>query len=177
MLRLYISPCCGAGNSRNGAELPGAPKTCAVRQRAHDNSRWRLVAPEEVAMKRVMVATALGVIAGFICMLGGMSVGIAMTASLVIWIFLNRAVLGFVIGISGLRMHWALHGVVMGAVIGSLFSYAAYLLQRPALVIATTAVANLIFGVLIEFFTTVVFKLPQQVPSVTKEPEKPAAAA
>lgn len=128
-------------------------------------------------MKRILVATALGVIAGFICMLGCMSMGIAMTTSMVIWIVLNRAVMGFVIGISGLRLHWALHGVVMGAVVGSVFSYAAYLLREPGLVVASTAVASLIFGVLIELFTTVVFKLPQQVPVTTKEPERPAAAA
>ena len=48
-------------------------------------------------------------------MLGVMSMGVKMTAVLAIWILLNRTVMGFVIGISGLRLHWALHGPLMAS--------------------------------------------------------------
>jgi hypothetical protein len=122
-------------------------------------------------MNRIAIATIMGVIAGAICMLGVMSMGVKMTAVLAIWILLNRTVMGFVIGISGLRLHWALHGPLMGLIVGSIFSYAAFLLRQPTLVVVGTLVGSLIFGFLIELFTTVVFKRPQQqAPSVTKPP-------
>ena len=45
-------------------------------------------------------------------------------------------------------------------------------MHQPTLVVAGTMVGSLIFGFLIELFTTVVFKRPQQqeAPSVTKPP-------
>ena len=113
-------------------------------------------------MNRIVIATILGVIAGAICMLGGMSIGLTMTPVLGIWIFLNRTVLGFVIGSSGLRLHWALHGPLMGFIVGSIFSYGAFLLGQGALLVAGTLVASLIFGFLIELLTTVVFHRPRQ---------------
>jgi hypothetical protein len=123
-------------------------------------------------MNRIAIATILGVIAGAACMLGLMSMGVRMTAILAIWILLNRTVMGFVIGISGLRLHWAFHGPLMGLIVGSIFSYAAFLMHQPTLVVAGTLVGSLIFGFLIELFTTVVFKRPQQqkAPAATKPP-------
>jgi len=72
---------------------------------------------------------------------------------------LNRTVMGAAIGISGLKMHWAWNGIVIGMVTGSVFSY--YLFMNVAGPLpAMNAMANGLFGFLIEFFTTVVFKQP-----------------
>ncbi len=113
-------------------------------------------------MKRIAIATILGVI----------SMGTPMTATLAGWILLNRTIMGFVIGISGLRFHWALHGPLMGLIIGSIVSYAAFVMQRPTVVVAGALIGSVAFGFLIDLFTTVVFKRPQQerAPSVTKPP-------
>ncbi len=66
--------------------------------------------------------------------------------------------MGFAIGISGLRFHWAWHGVVMGLAVGSIFSY--FLYMHGMKMAPYTMIGNAIFGLMIEFFTTVVFKAP-----------------
>lgn len=72
--------------------------------------------------KRVIACTLLGVAAGVVCWLGSYlagSVPVALTAGVVLAIVFNRAFIGFAIGISGWRIHWAPHGIVVGLV-GSL---------------------------------------------------------
>jgi len=72
----------------------------------------------------------------------------------------DRAVMGFVIGASGLRLHWAWHGIVIGVVVGSIFSYFLFMTLGPGSVPPVNAVVNGIFGLVIEFFTTKVCKRP-----------------
>jgi hypothetical protein len=74
-------------------------------------------------MKRIVFATALGVVAGLVCVSVGALLGLKITPIFVGWALLNRTLLGFVIGISMLRLQWALHGILMGALAGSLFAY------------------------------------------------------
>src|SRR5689334_507107 len=86
--------------------------------------------------------------------------------------------LGFVIGISALRLHWAGHGAVMGLLLGSLFSYSVWMMGDPAWLVPALLAGSMIFGVGIEFFTTVVFKQPQQIPgAVDEQVEIPRRAA
>jgi hypothetical protein len=70
--------------------------------------------------KRVIACTLFGLIAGILCWLasqyGG---GMAFTTPIILGIILNRAFIGFTIGLSGWRTNWAFHGVVIGLV-GSL---------------------------------------------------------
>ena len=66
-------------------------------------------------MKRITIATLFGVVAGALCATISFRAGIlAFTTVNLIWILLNRTLMGFVIGISGLRLHWAWHGILMG---------------------------------------------------------------
>ncbi len=111
-------------------------------------------------MKRILIATVLGVCAGIVCALLGRSVGVKITAVSLGWIMLNRTLLGFVIGISSLRMHWALHGGLMAILVGSLFSYSAFMSGALPLLAWGTLLGSIVFGTLIEFLTTVVFKQP-----------------
>jgi hypothetical protein len=76
------------------------------------------------------------------------------------WILLNRVVMGFVIGASGLRLHWAWNGVVLGIVVGSSFSYFLFMTIGGGVLPIVNALVNGLFGLMIEFFTTVVFKKP-----------------
>jgi len=129
-------------------------------------------------MKRIAIATLCGVVAGLVCVSIGAIAGVKITPVGFGWALLNRTLLGFVIGISALRLHWAWHGVLMGAVVGSLFSYSLWLLGNPAWLIPAVLVGSMIFGVGIEFFTTVVFKQPQQIPgAVDEQVEIPRRAA
>jgi hypothetical protein len=85
------------------------------------------------------------------------------------WALLNRTLLGFVIGISALRLHWAWHGAIMGLLVGSLFPYSLWLMGNPAWLVPAVLGGSMIFGLGIEFFTTVVFKQPQQVSAAMAE--------
>lgn len=110
-------------------------------------------------MKRITIATLFGVVAGALCATISFSTGIlTLTAVNLVWILLNRTVMGFAIGVSGLRLHWAWHGILMGVVVGSIFSYFLYMQGMKLAVL--TPIGNAIFGLMIEFFTTVVFKAP-----------------
>jgi hypothetical protein len=128
-------------------------------------------------MKRMAIATAMGVVAGLLCVAAGATFGLNITLQSFGWAVLNRTLLGFVIGISALRLHWAWHGCLMGAVVGSLFSYSAWMFEGPVWLVAGLLAGSIIFGLLIEFFTTVVFKEPQQMPAILApaEPLKRAA--
>jgi len=105
--------------------------------------------------KRVIIATAFGFIAGFLCYLGG-RYGLKAEISTVefFMILLHRGILGFVIGISGLRIHWALHGILLGFVIGLpglplIYSEGRFLAY---------SFMSIVWGFIIELLTSVVFK-------------------
>jgi hypothetical protein len=58
-------------------------------------------------------------------------------------------------------LRWAWNGIVMGLVVGSIFSYFLFMnLGLGLLPLANLLIGNPIFGLIIEFFTTVVFKQP-----------------
>ncbi len=129
-------------------------------------------------MKRIAIATICGVVAGLVCVSIGAISGIRITPAGFGWAVLNRTLLGFVIGISALRLHWAWHGALLGFVVGSLFSYSAWLVGDPAWLIFGLLGGSIIFGLGIEFFTTVVFKQPQQVAAaMAEQAEIPRRAA
>jgi hypothetical protein len=111
-------------------------------------------------MKRILVATLFGLVMGGICATGAFSAGILkFTPITLAFILLNRAVMGAMIGMSGLRLHWAWNGFIIGVVVGSVFSF--YLFMTvPGPVPAINAIANGLYGLIIEFFTTVVFEQP-----------------
>lgn len=128
-------------------------------------------------MKRIGIATACGAVAGLVCVSVGAILGFKVTPIFFGWAMLNRTLLGFVIGISALRLHWALHGSVMGLLVGSLFSYSLWMLGDTGWIIPAVLAGSLIFGIGIEFFTSVAFKQPQQVSAVSAELEMPRRAA
>ncbi len=126
------------------------------------------------SMKRIVVATLFGLVMGCFCAAGAFYAGfLQFTAVNVVWVFLNRGVMGFAIGVSGLRLHWAWNGIVVGLVVGSVFSYSMFMSMGPSVVPFINALVNGLFGLIIEFFTTVVFK--QSSPAANRAVVKPAA--
>ena len=111
-------------------------------------------------MKRITIAVLFGLLAGVLCATAGIYGGfLKFTAVNVAWVFLNRAVMGFAIGTSGLKLHWAWNGIVVGLVVGSIFSYSLFMnLGLGTLPVGNLLVGNPVFGLIIEFFTTFVFK-------------------
>ena len=117
-------------------------------------------------MKRIAIATLFGLVAGVICATVIVSGGILkLTSVSLAWVLLNRAVMGFVIVASGLRLHWAWNGIVMGLVVGSIFSWFLFMNLGVGTLTLVNPVGNAAFGLIIEFFTTVVFKQPALAPS------------
>ncbi len=110
-------------------------------------------------MKRITIAILFGLVAGLICASGAFY-GHILKFSVVtlIWVLLNRVVMGFAIGISGLRVHWAWNGAIVGLVVGAIFSYSLFMNLGPVLVPLVNLFVNALFGLMIEFFTTKVFK-------------------
>jgi hypothetical protein len=109
-------------------------------------------------VKRVVVSTIFGFVAGVICYLGG-KYGLKddISTAMFLYILVNRALIGFVIGISPLRMHWALHGLLMGLIVGVPFT-AGCLLEESNLETAIAAlVLGALYGLMIEFFSSIVF--------------------
>lgn len=68
--------------------------------------------------------------------------------------------MGFVIGISALRWHWALHGLRLGSIVGIPDYHFAYMIQG-SLNSGLYFLAGPVWGIMIEFFTSVVFNARQ----------------
>lgn len=112
-------------------------------------------------MKRITIAILFGLVAGLICASGAFYGNILKFSVItLLWVLLNRAVMGFAIGISSLRLHWALNGVLVGMAVGSIFSYSLFMNLGPVLLPFINFLVNGLFGLMIEFFTTKVFRQP-----------------
>lgn len=111
--------------------------------------------------KRITIATIFGVICGIICMLLASSDG-QLPWALSISIVTGRTLIGVAIGISALKMKWWLHGPIMGVVFSIPMGFSSMLAAgikfTPAMLFTMTVVMGLIYGLIIELFTTVVFK-------------------
>jgi hypothetical protein len=105
--------------------------------------------------KRVFIATICGIIFGLVCMWmassGEEEVGPLIKLSIVF----SRTIMGFMIGISALKLHWWLHGIILGFV-GSI-PMAIPILSDMKIAIATV-VMGIIYGFLIELITSIIFK-------------------
>ena len=109
--------------------------------------------------KRIIIATLSGVLVGFICYYLGLYFEvIEKDLTIFFWIMINRITLGFVIGISILKMDWALHGAIIGAIMGIIFTYYIYMVTSAWELIIASFIINILFGMTIDFITSVVFK-------------------
>jgi hypothetical protein len=121
--------------------------------------RWR-EGQHMFQAKRVTVAVAFGFAMGLICYLGGTILfHFAFSTPEIINIFVNRMLIGFVIGISVLKMDWHTHGLLIGSIVGLPYLLYDYMSGKGLLVVVTLALLNPLFGLLIEYFTSKVFKL------------------
>ena len=98
-------------------------------------------------------------IAVAIC-IGGMASGgrVELTAIIVATGIGNRVLIGFVIGISNLRINYLLHGALIGFLVTLSSSVGILFTSIQGFIMYT--VAGIIYGILIELFATKVFKAP-----------------
>ena len=118
--------------------------------------------------KRIIVATLCGVLFGFVCL--GIASGSpgALAWPVAVQIVVSRTLIGFAIGISCISLrHWAIHGLFMGLLFSLPLAFSG--LMAPESVeyskvgmFLWTIILGMIYGLLIEVITSVVFKAKYQ---------------
>lgn len=111
--------------------------------------------------KRIIIASVFGLLFGIVCCTLASSHG-TLPMVIMLSIVTGRTMIGFVIGVSNLKMHWAWHGLLIGTLVsipaglGAMMAAKA-LMSANAMFLSTVGVGA-VYGLLIEFFTTIVFK-------------------
>ncbi len=108
--------------------------------------------------KRLLICTTGGLVAGIICLIGGfLSGNIAeLNFFAIAGTFFNRIMLGFIIGISSLRINYLIHGMLIGFLVSLINSIS--FLENSTMGFLFFTVAGIIYGLLIELFATKIFK-------------------
>jgi hypothetical protein len=108
--------------------------------------------------KRLLICTIGGIIAGLICSAGGHLSGNISELSFftIMPTFFSRVMLGFVIGISSLKMNFLLHGALIGLLVSLITSIP--FLEGGIIGFLFFTTAGIIYGILIELFATKIFK-------------------
>jgi hypothetical protein len=70
----------------------------------------------------------------------------------------NRIMLGFIIGISNLKIHYLIHGMFMGILVSLITSIS--FLESGIKGFIMLSLAGMIYGLLIELFATRIFRAP-----------------
>ncbi len=102
----------------------------------------------------------MGGITGIICFMLASSGGKVLPLPIVYSIIFSRALLGFGIGISKLRLKWWLHGMILGIVFSipmAISTLSTPDSQRISIFIGTI-IMGAIYGLIIELVATVIFK-------------------
>ena len=116
------------------------------------------------SMKRIIIGTFSGLVCGFVCY-GLASGGPAdLPWPVALQIITNRTLIGFAIGISSISLgHWSIHGLAIGLLFSTPMAFSGLMAPdnpefTPLSMFIATVVMGMIYGLLIEFVTTVLFK-------------------
>jgi hypothetical protein len=105
-------------------------------------------------MKRLLLSILAGIVCSIICAIGRKTLIPSITLSaLDVSAFGNRILLGFVIGICRLKIHYLLNGILIGFLVTLSYSIGMIFDNNIEGFISYTA-AGMIFGLLIEVFVT-----------------------
>ena len=111
----------------------------------------------------------MGFVTGFICLALASSSPGELPGPVGYQIVLSRAIAGFAIGISVFKMgHWLIHGGVIGLLFSLPLAFSGLMAPDSPEFSATamfimTIVLGLIYGILIEFVATILFKAKMSV--------------
>ena len=107
-------------------------------------------------VKRVIIAVVLGLIFGCVSwVVCNYAMGHRQPFSINLMMIITNGLLGFCIGISSLRWHWAVHGVVLGGLFGIIMGLVA-IAQGSQFI--WPFLFGLVYGFLIDLIATVAFK-------------------
>lgn len=106
--------------------------------------------------QRLIICLIGGAIAAAICV-GGMYAGgqVSMSAAIILSTIGNRLLIGFVIAASGWRIHYLLHGALIGLIVT--LSTSVVILPQDIKGFLYFTIAGIFYGTLIEFAATRVF--------------------
>ena len=114
--------------------------------------------------KRIIIASLSGVLFGFVCFAFASSGPQPLPWPIALQIILSRTLIGVAIGISSLTfMHWSLHGIIMGLLFSLPLAFSGLMApENPqfnaSAMLTWTVVLGMIYGVLIEVITSLLFK-------------------
>ncbi len=133
--------------------------------------RYNITLYKEIIMiktKRIIIATLSGVIFGFVCFGLASSGPSALPWPVAVQLITSRTLIGFAIGISALSLgHWSIHGLVMGLIFSIPLAFGGFLApDNPEFsktgMFTWTIILGMIYGLLIELITSLVFKAKQE---------------
>lgn len=114
--------------------------------------------------KRIIIATLSGVLFGLVCFFFASSGPNPLPWPVALQIIASRTLIGFVIGISSLtNMHWSLHGILMGLIFSVPLAFSGMMAPAspdytPTSMFIWTLILGMIYGVLVEVITSLLFK-------------------
>ena len=109
--------------------------------------------------KRIIISTIFGLISGGIAFWFINSAGDNLfPPEINLRMMITFGIMGFVIGISSLRWHWAIHGLVIGGLFGLIEGLASYALINLIELLVIPIIFGMVFGFLTEMITSVGFK-------------------
>jgi hypothetical protein len=120
--------------------------------------------------KRLFIATLSGILFGFVCFGLASSGPAPLPWPIAVQIITSRALIGVAIGISVIALgHWSIHGLVMGLLFSLPLAFSGLMAADNPQFTKTsmfvwTVVLGMIYGLLIELITSVLFKARTSVP-------------
>jgi hypothetical protein len=109
-----------------------------------------------VKWSRVLITTVFGFVFGIACLFITNAAGVPFWPLGISWV-LHHTLMGFTIGISPWKMHWAAHGTVWGVLFAIPTAISVVGLISPL----QTFIIIVVWGFLIELIATKAFKRPQ----------------
>lgn len=113
--------------------------------------------------KRIIVATLSGVLFGFVCFGFAASSG-ELALPVIFQLITSRTLIGFAIGISCFSIvHWSINGLIMGMIFSIPLAFSGLMAPEipefsKASLFIFTIILGMIYGLLIEVITSVIFK-------------------
>ncbi len=112
--------------------------------------------------KRIIIATIAGILFGFVCLGFASSGAYDIPNPIKLQILFSRTLIGFAIGISSLKVHWTLHGLIMGLIFSLPMAFSGLIADTPgfsaSMMFVSTVVMGMTYGFLIELITSILFK-------------------
>ena len=115
---------------------------------------------------RLLVTTILGFLFGIVCWLISSSGQPQMPAAMSWSIIFSRALIGFVIGISGWKINHMIHGIIIGFVVSIPMALGALGFQGLKIFLGTL-IMGMIYGFLIELISHLIVKEKEVAPETS----------